>query len=80
MMGKEMIPEMSAVFNKLIWLIAQDDFINVSYHESYTSYKNKIHCSIHIYLHGNSKHKEKLFISKIIKFQSKCGGIILIKN
>jgi hypothetical protein len=28
MMGTEMVPEMSVMFNQLTWLVAQEDFIN----------------------------------------------------
>jgi len=38
MMGTEMVPETSAHFNKLTQLIAQEDFIYVSYCENYASY------------------------------------------
>jgi hypothetical protein len=30
MMGTEMVPEKSVIFNQLTWLIAQEDFINGS--------------------------------------------------
>jgi hypothetical protein len=39
MMGTEMVSEMQVVFNKLTQLTAQEDFINVSCCESFTSYK-----------------------------------------
>jgi hypothetical protein len=38
MMGTEMVPETSVIFNQLTWLIAQEYFINVSCQESFTSY------------------------------------------
>jgi hypothetical protein len=41
MMGMELVPETS-IFNKLTWLIAREDFIDVSRCESFRSYnKNK---------------------------------------
>jgi hypothetical protein len=40
MMGTEMAPEMLVVFNKLTWLIAQKDFMDVNHHENI----------IHVYL------------------------------
>jgi hypothetical protein len=36
-----MVPEMSVILNQLTWLIAQEDFINVSCHESFTSYNRE---------------------------------------
>jgi hypothetical protein len=36
MMGMELVPEIS-IFNELIRLIAQEDFINVSHRESFRS-------------------------------------------
>jgi hypothetical protein len=38
LMGTDMVPEILVVFNKLTWLIAQEDFINISRHESIMSY------------------------------------------
>jgi hypothetical protein len=37
MMGMELVLETS-IFNELTWLIAREDFINVSHHESFKSY------------------------------------------
>jgi hypothetical protein len=39
MMGTDTVPETSVIFNQLTQLIAQEDFINFSCHESFSSYK-----------------------------------------
>jgi len=38
MMGTETVPERVLILNHLTWLIAQEDFTNVSRRESFTSY------------------------------------------
>jgi hypothetical protein len=38
MMGTEVVPEISVIFNQLEWLIAQEDFISFSCHGSFKSY------------------------------------------
>jgi hypothetical protein len=35
MMGTEMVPETSVIFNQLKWLTAQEDFMNISRRESF---------------------------------------------
>jgi hypothetical protein len=40
MMGTEMVPETSVMFNQLARLIAQEDFINFGRHESFISYSS----------------------------------------
>jgi hypothetical protein len=40
MMGTEMVPEMSVIFNQLAWLIAWEDFICFSCCESFRSYNS----------------------------------------
>jgi hypothetical protein len=38
MMRTELVPEILENFDHLTWLMAQEDFINVSQHESFISY------------------------------------------
>jgi len=40
MIGLEMVPETSAVFNQLTLLTTQENFINISHNENFTSYIN----------------------------------------
>jgi hypothetical protein len=42
MMGTEMVPEATVIFNQLTWLVARKDFNNFSRHESFTSYKKRL--------------------------------------
>jgi hypothetical protein len=34
-MGTEMVPETLVIFNQLAWLIAREEFVDVSHHESF---------------------------------------------
>jgi len=39
-----MVPETSTSLNQMTWLIAKEDFINVSDHVTFTSYKVSVIC------------------------------------
>jgi hypothetical protein len=51
MMGTEMVPETSVIFNQLTWLIAREDYINFSRRETFTSYKTVMRFDVHNMFH-----------------------------
>jgi hypothetical protein len=38
MMGTEIVPKMLVSFDHLMWLMAEEDFIEFGYHKSFKSY------------------------------------------
>jgi hypothetical protein len=60
MVGTEMVPETSVVFDELALLLAEEDFINVSHHESIT-----IHEVLHVSFEDIFK---KCFIKEFMNY------------
>jgi hypothetical protein len=49
MIGADMVPETSVTFSQLTWLVAREDFINIS------SRGHKLHAYSTNFIHGTNK-------------------------
>jgi hypothetical protein len=78
MMGTEKVLETSVIFNQLTWLIAREDFVNFSHHESFRSYNLKEYLSLWIG-HGSRISSQRLV--DLLKYSHRrCMSIAMLRS